>query len=204
MGVRRARGGRRAPGSRRHGAHPDTVLRNAQELHVDLSDVKEVVLTHHHWDHVRGLMTLRREAVEAAPSALSVVHVARERLQPAGEERRVDDMVAMKKEYEATGGQFVGATVHRDLPGRVALGSRPAKVPERNWSGGGTVKTPDGIVEDTIPEDRPSSSTPSGDSSSSPGAGHAGIVDVPGPRPRRLPGLPPSTPFSGAPPIPRG
>src|SRR5450756_2688 len=43
------------------GAHPDTVLRNMQELHVDLSDVKEVVLTHHHWDHVRGLMTLRRE-----------------------------------------------------------------------------------------------------------------------------------------------
>ena len=59
------------------GAHPDTVLRNAQELRVDLSDVKEIVLTHHHWDHVRGLMTLRREVMKKSPSALSVVHVAR-------------------------------------------------------------------------------------------------------------------------------
>ena len=43
------------------GAHPDTVVRNAHDLHVDLSDVKEVILTHYHWDHVGGLLTLRRE-----------------------------------------------------------------------------------------------------------------------------------------------
>jgi 7,8-dihydropterin-6-yl-methyl-4-(beta-D-ribofuranosyl)aminobenzene 5'-phosphate synthase len=43
------------------GAHPDTVLQNAHDLNIDLSDVKEVVLTHNHWDHVSGLMNLRKE-----------------------------------------------------------------------------------------------------------------------------------------------
>jgi glyoxylase-like metal-dependent hydrolase (beta-lactamase superfamily II) len=42
------------------GAHPDTVLQNAHDLKIDLSDVREVILTHNHWDHVSGLMTLRR------------------------------------------------------------------------------------------------------------------------------------------------
>ncbi len=54
------------------GAHPDTVLQNAHDLNIDLSDVKEVVLTHNHWDHVSGLMTLRKEMMKKNPSALSV------------------------------------------------------------------------------------------------------------------------------------
>lgn len=37
------------------GSHPDTVLQNARDLNIDLSDVKEVILTHNHWDHVHGL-----------------------------------------------------------------------------------------------------------------------------------------------------
>ncbi len=37
------------------GAKPDTVLSNARELNIDLSDVREVVLTHNHDDHVGGL-----------------------------------------------------------------------------------------------------------------------------------------------------
>src|SRR6202790_5225310 len=55
------------------GAHSDTVIRNAHDLHVDLSDVQEVILTHHHWDHVSGLLTLRRELMKDNPKALSIV-----------------------------------------------------------------------------------------------------------------------------------
>src|SRR5579859_3025660 len=53
------------------GAHPDTVLRNARELKVDLSNVPDVILSHHHIDHTAGLVTLRREY----PNALSRAHV---------------------------------------------------------------------------------------------------------------------------------
>ena len=58
------------------GAHTDTVIRNARDLHVDLSDVQEVILTHYHWDHVSGLLTLRRELMKDNPRALPIVHVS--------------------------------------------------------------------------------------------------------------------------------
>src|SRR5882672_1600692 len=59
------------------GARPETVLSNTRELKVDLSDVKEVILTHNHDDHVGGLMTLRREYMKKNPAALSVAHVGK-------------------------------------------------------------------------------------------------------------------------------
>ena len=74
----------------------------------DLSDVKEVILTHNHSDHVGGLMILRKEMMKKNPSALSVVHVARgifySRPEPEGEG---NPMIALMKEYEATGGKFI-------------------------------------------------------------------------------------------------
>src|SRR6202161_258216 len=138
------------------GAHPDTVLQNAHDLKIDLSDVREVILTHNHWDHVSGLMTLRKELTKKNPSALSVVHVARgifySRPAPEGEDNL---MIAVKKEYEATGGKFIE---HEDsaeiFPGAWLTGPVPRKYPERNWSVSGKVQTPDGLVEGTIPEDQ--------------------------------------------------
>ena len=59
------------------GAHPNTVLENAKELKIDLSDVQDVILSHFHDDHTTGLMTLRREFTKKNPAALSRVHVAK-------------------------------------------------------------------------------------------------------------------------------
>src|SRR4029077_21136965 len=59
------------------GAHPDTVAINARNLKVDLSGIREVVLTHNHGDHVAGLLTLRREWMKKDPSAMSIVHVGK-------------------------------------------------------------------------------------------------------------------------------
>ena len=42
------------------GDRPETVLNNAKELHVDLTNITDVVLSHSHHDHTGGLMTLRR------------------------------------------------------------------------------------------------------------------------------------------------
>src|SRR5277367_3737564 len=58
------------------GARPGTVLENAKELKLDLSDVRDVVLSHFHDDHTTGLMTLRREFMKTNPNAFSRVYVA--------------------------------------------------------------------------------------------------------------------------------
>src|SRR5258707_9740225 len=42
------------------GARPNTVLNNAKELGVDLTNITDVVLSHNHSDHTGGPMTLRR------------------------------------------------------------------------------------------------------------------------------------------------
>ena len=85
------------------GARPDTVLQNARELHVELSNVEEVVLTHFHADHVGGLLTLRRELKKQNPGAISQVHVAQgifySRPQKDGTEG--NPMISIRKEFEA-------------------------------------------------------------------------------------------------------
>jgi 7,8-dihydropterin-6-yl-methyl-4-(beta-D-ribofuranosyl)aminobenzene 5'-phosphate synthase len=162
------------------GAHPDTVLQNAHDLNIDLSDVREVILTHNHWDHVSGLMTLRKEMMKKNPSALSVVHVARgifySRPAPEGEDNR---MIAVKKEYEATGGRFIEHEESAEIfPGAWLTGPVPRKYPERNWSVSGKVQTPVGLVEDTIPEDQSLVlNTPEGLVVIT-GCGHAGIINI--------------------------
>ena len=101
------------------GAHPDTVIRNAHDLHIDLSDVQEVILTHYHWDHVSGLLMLRRELMKHNPKALSIVHVSDgifdSRPSETGERNQ---MIAIRKEYEATGG---GLAIPPVCSGRTAL-----------------------------------------------------------------------------------
>ena len=59
------------------GAKPDTVLLNARQLNLDLSDVREVILTHNHDDHTGGLLALRRELMKKNPAALSIAHVGK-------------------------------------------------------------------------------------------------------------------------------
>jgi 7,8-dihydropterin-6-yl-methyl-4-(beta-D-ribofuranosyl)aminobenzene 5'-phosphate synthase len=162
------------------GGHPDTVLQNARDLKIDLSDVQEVILTHNHWDHVSGLITIRKEMMKKNSSALSRVHVARgmfySRPSPHGEQNQ---MIALKKEYEATGGKFIehdqGAEI---FPGAWLTGPVPRKYPEHNWSSTGKVQTPDGLVEDSIPEDQSLVlNTPQGLVVTT-GCGHAGIVNI--------------------------
>jgi metal-dependent hydrolase (beta-lactamase superfamily II) len=53
------------------GGRAETVLNNARELGVDLSNVEDVILSHNHWDHVSGLVTLRRELSKTNPKAFS-------------------------------------------------------------------------------------------------------------------------------------
>ncbi len=162
------------------GGRPDTVLKNAQELNVDLSGVHEVVLTHSHWDHVSGLLTLRRELTKRNLDALSIVHVPEgifdSRPSPTGEG---NPMIAIRKEYEATGGSFVLHPSGAELAPRIYFTGPVQRVyPEHNWSGSGRVLTPSGLVEDNVPEDSSVVLDTREGLVILTGCGHAGIVNI--------------------------
>jgi 7,8-dihydropterin-6-yl-methyl-4-(beta-D-ribofuranosyl)aminobenzene 5'-phosphate synthase len=138
------------------GANEDTVQRNLKALKLDLADVDTVILSHNHWDHVTGLMPLRRQYVEKSPKALSRMYggtgIFWPRLGPQGQINNT--MARIKTDYEATGGSVTEVSQPIELmPGVWLTGPVPRVHPERNWSGAGRVRSPSGDVEDTIPED---------------------------------------------------
>jgi 7,8-dihydropterin-6-yl-methyl-4-(beta-D-ribofuranosyl)aminobenzene 5'-phosphate synthase len=145
------------------GAHPNTVLENVAELKIDLSDVQDVVLSHFHDDHTTGLMTLRREFAKKNPTALSRVHVAKgiflERRGKNGNAQAAigatNPMIAMKKEFEATGGKFIEHDkVDEIFPGVWLTGPVPRTYPEKNYAPGIEVKEDGKWVEDNVPDDQ--------------------------------------------------
>jgi 7,8-dihydropterin-6-yl-methyl-4-(beta-D-ribofuranosyl)aminobenzene 5'-phosphate synthase len=163
------------------GARPQTVLENARELKIDLSQVRDVVLTHFHSDHVGGLMTLRNEMRPRNPAALSRVHVATGIFysRPEADGSEGNPMIAIKPQYEATGGQFIEHdSLAEILPGVFLTGPIPRPYPERNWSGSGKVRTPAGLVEDTVPDDQSMVVSTTGGLVVITGCGHAGIVNI--------------------------
>ncbi len=164
------------------GAHSDVVLKNALVLGVDLASIPEVVLSHNHSDHVGGFLTLRRYAMAKAPGALGRTHVGLGIFYPRTEGIpgvEANPMVLIKPQYEATGGVFVVHDGPAQLyPGVWLTGPVPRKYPEHNWSTRGKVKTPDGVVEDTLPEDMALVfDTPRGLVILT-GCGHAGVINI--------------------------
>lgn len=160
------------------GARPNTVLANAKELHVDLSDVQDVVLSHFHDDHTSGLMTLRSRFGRSDPKAFSRVHVAKGFFF----ERRGDDvnqMIPMKKEYEATGGVFIEHDKPEEiLPGVWLTGPIPRVYPEKNYPKGIEVSEGGNWVEDNVPDDQSLVFNTSRGLVLLAGCGHAGVVNT--------------------------
>jgi 7,8-dihydropterin-6-yl-methyl-4-(beta-D-ribofuranosyl)aminobenzene 5'-phosphate synthase len=157
------------------------VLHNARALHIDLSDVEDVVLSHNHWDHVGGLLTLRRELSQTNPRAISRVHVAagifRPRLTDSGEDH--NGLREIQAQYLATGGKFIVHDGASELqPGVWFTGPVPRPNNERNWNPGLSLRTAAGLIEDNVPEDAALLfDTPEGTVILT-GCGHAGIVNI--------------------------
>ncbi len=163
------------------GARPTTVLENARELKIDLSNVRDVILSHNHTDHTGGLVTLRRELSRENPAALSRAHVARGIFysRPDGHGGEANTTIAVRSEYEALGGRVIEHTRPAELfPGVWLTGPVPRVYPERNWSVTGQVATPAGLVEDTIPEDQALIFNTDRGLVMLSGCGHAGIVNI--------------------------
>jgi 7,8-dihydropterin-6-yl-methyl-4-(beta-D-ribofuranosyl)aminobenzene 5'-phosphate synthase len=163
------------------GARPATVLANARELGFDLTGVTDVVLSHHHGDHTGGLLTPRRELMKANPAALSRCYAGRGIFLPRiGEDGRdANETIALKGSYEATGGRFEEVARSTEVfPGAWLTGPVPLTHPERNWSGRGKVRTAEGPVEDTVPEDMALVLNTNKGLVVVTGCGHAGVVNI--------------------------
>jgi 7,8-dihydropterin-6-yl-methyl-4-(beta-D-ribofuranosyl)aminobenzene 5'-phosphate synthase len=163
------------------GARPATVLENARELGIDLTKVKEVILSHNHFDHTGGLLTLRRDLMRKDVTAMSRVHVGQGIFysRPGQKGAETNPMIALKKEYEATGGSIVEHDKPEQIfPGVWLTGPVPRVYPERNWSGSDRVKTPEGVVEDNIPEDQSLIFDTDRGLVLLAGCGHAGIINT--------------------------
>lgn len=163
------------------GGSADMVLRNARALHIDLSNVEDVVLSHNHWDHVSGLMALRREFSQFNPKAFSRVHVAARifepRLDAAGKDQ--NGLRDIRAEYLATGGTFI---IHEKptelLPGVWLTGPVPRPNLEKNWSPGLSLASASGLVEDNVPEDSALVINTREGTVILTGCGHAGIINI--------------------------
>jgi 7,8-dihydropterin-6-yl-methyl-4-(beta-D-ribofuranosyl)aminobenzene 5'-phosphate synthase len=163
------------------GDRPETVLNNAKELHVDLSNITDVILSHNHHDHTGGLMTLRRTLMRQNPAALSRAHVGKGIFDPrrSDQGKPLEFMTTTRHEFETSGGHFVEYDHPAQLwPGVWLTGPVPRKYPERNWSGHVQIQTKDGWKEDNIPEDMSLvMDTPQGLVIVS-GCGHSGIINT--------------------------
>lgn len=140
------------------GAHPDTVLRNLAALKIDITDVNEVILSHHHLDHTAGLVTLREAFAKRNPKALATAHVGLGifAIRPNKDGTEGNPMAAFRTAYERAGGHFIEHASPIELyPGIWLSGPIPRRYPERNWSGSRRIRAAGGeLIEDNLPEDQ--------------------------------------------------
>jgi 7,8-dihydropterin-6-yl-methyl-4-(beta-D-ribofuranosyl)aminobenzene 5'-phosphate synthase len=139
------------------GGRPETVLHNAAEMGIDLSTITDVVLSHHHGDHVAGLLTLRRALQAKNPAALSRAHVGTGIFQSRRTAKGIEGnpILAWRSEYEAGGGQFLEHADATELaPGVWLTGPVPRQFNERNWPKSRRLVTTNRLVEDSLPEDQ--------------------------------------------------
>ena len=164
------------------GRLPETVLHNAKALGIDLSRVEDVILSHNHADHTGGLVTLRRELAKSNPDAVSRTHVARGIFWGRPPDPRGPSMPIVKTGYEKLGGTFIERAEPFEIrPGVWLTGPVPRIHPERNYGRGGKVgevQSPDGPIEDDIPESQSLVVETRRGLVVMSGCGHAGIINT--------------------------
>jgi 7,8-dihydropterin-6-yl-methyl-4-(beta-D-ribofuranosyl)aminobenzene 5'-phosphate synthase len=160
------------------GARPETVLANARELKIDLSNITDVILSHNHGDHTGGLVALRSELAKKNPHALERAHVGRGGLWPRAGAQGVY-LATIRPAYEKAGGKLIEHDGPVELqPGVWLTGPVPRVHDERNWSQLGKVESPAGLVEDTVPEDQSLIFDTERGLVLLAGCGHAGVINT--------------------------
>lgn len=139
------------------GGREFVVRDNAKEMHIDLSKVPTVVLSHGHPDHTAGWLALRQGLLHTNKSAVALTYVAPGFFNPVilGSGGKYDlrpDSAA----YDASGGKIETISSWKEiLPGVFLTGKDVPRIyPEKNYPAILKRQLVQGqIVKDTIPED---------------------------------------------------
>jgi len=140
------------------GRYPDTVLRNAKVLGVDLSCVTDVVLSHFHFDHTTGLMPLLEDLRTKNPDAMQRIHVAdgffrSRRIESRSGDRESNQMIGMRTRLEAKGVEFKIHTGPAEiLPGAWVTGPVARTHAEKTYGTLVDLKVDDEWVVDYVPD----------------------------------------------------
>ena len=166
------------------GRYPDTVLRNARVLGVDLSCVTDVVLSHHHADHTTGLLPLVRELRQQNPEAVRRVHVASGLFLPrrrpsVTRDAQTNQMIALRDTLEALGVEFIEHSGPAEIfPSIWVTGPVERRHPERNYGAASRVLVDGEWIEDNVPDSQSLTVlTPDGHIVLL-GCGHSGVVNA--------------------------
>lgn len=140
------------------GRFPDTVIRNAAALGVDLSCITDVVFSHFHFDHTTGLIPLLHKLQQESSTTIQRVHVAEgffssRRRQVANGDAERNQMIALRASIEAEGVEFL---VHSEaaeiFPAVWVSGPVQRRHPEMNYSSVNEVSVQGEWVRDFVPE----------------------------------------------------
>ena len=165
------------------GRYPDTVLRNAAALDVDLSCVTDVVLSHFHFDHNTGLLPLLRDLRSQSPDAIRRVHVASgfflRRQRPEGN-GYVDwnQMIAVRDTLEAAGVEIVEHDGPAEILPSVWVTGPVQRVHAEQRYGGNRMLVDDEWVEDYVPDSQGLTILTERGHVVLLGCGHSGVVNA--------------------------
>ena len=162
------------------GRYPKTVLENAARLGVDLSCVRDVVLSHFHPDHIGGAVTVVRDILEKSPNAVIRVHVAErffDRRRRRGEEYTAH--IETGEALRSLGVEIIEHDGPAEIgPGVWITGPIARTHNERNWSAGVTLLEDEEWIEDYVPDDQALTVVTDRGHIVLIGCGHAGTVNT--------------------------
>jgi 7,8-dihydropterin-6-yl-methyl-4-(beta-D-ribofuranosyl)aminobenzene 5'-phosphate synthase len=164
------------------GRFPETVLSNSRELGVDLSAIEEVILSHHHDDHVGGYMTLRQAGAKSNLNSLRRVHVGEGFFLNRIQANNQVSPAVVKLRAMASGSEsdfLIHSAPSEIIPGAWVSGPVPRVSGEENWNSAGKYIDEFGTVHaDMIPEDQGLFIPTERGTIIITGCGHAGIMNL--------------------------
>ena len=179
------------------GRYPETILKNAKVLDVDLSCITDVVLSHFHFDHNSGLLPLIKSLHDDGSALIRRVHVAegffhsrRPSIQPGTFPTCMDGelecnlMIGLRDDIEAEGVEFIVHSEATEIFPSVWISGPVARVhPEVNYPTGTARNVLEVSVEgDWVPDSIPESQALVIRTENGPivllGCGHSGVVNA--------------------------